>query len=279
VNGTYYVKQGATATLSATVTSTVGSPTGAVEFLNGTTIADPAQASTTLSGSGAATFSTANLPAGTYNMVAAYQGDENFAPTNSPTVTIVVTPPAALITASPVSVTTVAGTPVVSTLTLTALEGYSPGVGAQLYCDSTTLPQDAECTFDVPKIDFIDHPGIPQISHVTITTNIPVNEGALKQGRSDLAYAGLLGVGLLGLIYRKRRKLHGSVLIVVCLMSMAGGLMGLTGCTNSGYTHTPSAPVVTTPAGTYNVRIYTIDLTTSQQSSLPFTLGLTVTAK
>lgn len=279
VDGTYYVKQGATATLSATVTSTVGTPTGAVEFLNGTTIADPGQPSTTLSGSGDASFSTANLPAGTYNLVAAYQGDINFAATNSPVVTIVVTPPVALITASPASVTTVAGTPVVSTLTLTALEGYSPGIGAQLYCDSTTLPQDAECTFDVPKIDFVDHPGIPQISHVTITTNIPVNEGALQHKSSDLAYAGLLGLGLLGLAYRRRGNLHRSLLTLVCLMSIAGGLTGLTGCTNSGYTHTPAAPVVTTPAGSYNVRIYLIDLTTSQQSSLPFTLGLTVTAK
>jgi hypothetical protein len=148
-----------------------------------------------------------------------------------------------------------------------------------LYCDSTTLPQDAECTFDVPKIDFVDHPGIPQISHVTITTNIPVNEGALQHKSSDLAYAGLLGLGLLGLAYRRRGNLHRSLLTLVCLMSIAGGLTGLTGCTNSGYTHTPAAPVVTTPAGSYNVRIYLIDLTTSQQSSLPFTLGLTVTAK
>jgi hypothetical protein len=66
---------------------------------------------------------------------------------------------------------------------------------------------------------------------------------------------------------------------MVCLMSMAGGLVGIAGCTNSGYTHTPPSPVVTSPAGTYQVSIYTIDLTTLQKSSLPFTLGLTVNAK
>jgi len=63
---------------------------------------------------------------------------------------------------------------------------------------------------------------------------------------------------------------------VVCLVVLAGATVGLGGCTNSGFTHTPPAPQVTTPSGTYNVSIYTIDLTNNQRSSLPFTLTLTV---
>jgi hypothetical protein len=279
VDGTYYVKLGSTTTLTTTVTSTAGSPTGAVVFMNGSSVADPMQPSTSLDASGNATFTTNNLAAGTYNLTAAYQGDTNFSAVSSPVVTIVVIPPSALITASPASVTTTAGTPVLSTLTITALEGYSPLNGVQLYCDSTTLPQYSECTFDVPTVDLYDHPGVPQASHVTITTNIPVNEGELRHDRSNLAYAGLLGLGVLGLAFRKRGRLHHSILTMVCLMSMAGGLVGIAGCTNSGYTHTPPSPVVTSPAGTYQVSIYTIDLTTLQKSSLPFTLGLTVNAK
>ena len=165
----------------------------------------------------------------------------------------------------------------VSTLTVTALEGYSPKIGAQLYCDNTTLPQYAECTFDVPTIDLFDHPGVPQVSHVTISSNLPVNVGELRTETSPFTVAGMFGLGLLGLAFRRRAKFNRSALTVVCLMLLfAAAAAGLTGCTNSGYTQTPPAPHVTTPPGTYNVRIYTIDLTTDKVSSLPFTLSLTI---
>lgn len=277
VNGVYYVLQGSTTTLQASVTSTVGTPTGSVQFLNASKPADPTQNPVTLSGSGSATLNTSNLVAGTYNLTAVYSSDLNFAPVTSSVVSIDVIPPSALITASPATVTTPGGTPVVSTLTITALEGYSPKLGAQLYCDNTTLPQYSECTFDVPTIDLFDHPGVPQISHVTFSSNLPVNVGELRTGTSPFMVAGMFGLGLLGLAFRRRVKFDRSALTLVCLLLLlAGAATGLTGCTNSGYTHTPSAPHVTTPPGTYNVRIYTIDLTTDKVSSLPFTLSLTI---
>lgn len=278
VNGVYYVMQGSTTTLQTSVTSTVGTPTGSVQFLNnGSGAADPTQNPVTLDGNGNAVFSTANLATGTYNLTAVYSGDLNFATVTSPVVTIDVIQPSALITANPATVTTKAGTAVTSTLTLTALEGYSPKLGAQLYCDNTTLPQYSECTFDVPTIDFFDHPGIPQVSHVTISSNIPVNVGAVRGGSSPVVFAGLFGLGMLGLAFRRRAKLHRSALTIACLLLIfTGATMGLSGCTNSGYTTTPPAPHVTTPAGTYNVRIYTIDLTSDKVSSLPFTLTVTI---
>jgi len=277
VNGVYYVLQGSTTTIQATVTSSVGTPTGSVQFLNGATPADPTQNPVTLTGTGTATLNTSNLAAATYNLKAVYSSDLNFATVTSSVVTIVVIPPSALITASPASVTTPAGTPVSSTLTVTALEGYSPKLGAQLYCDNTTLPRYAECTFDVPTVDLFDHPGVPQLSHVTISSNLPVNVGAVKTETSPVLFAGMFGVGLLGLAFRKRVKLYRSALGVACLLLLlCGAAGGLTGCTNAGYTQTPPAPHVTTPPGTYNVRIYTIDLTTLKTSSLPFTLSVTI---
>jgi sugar lactone lactonase YvrE len=276
-NSTYYVLQGSATTLQASVTSSLGSPTGSVQFLNGSTPADKTQNPVTLSGGGTATFTTTNLAAGTYNLTAVYSGDGNFAPVTSSVVTIVVVPPITLITANPTSVSTKAGTPVSSTLTITALEGYSPNLGVQLYCDNTTLPQYAECTFDVPTVDIVDHAGIPQISHVTISSNLPVNVGELRAGRSPIAFAGLFGLGLFGLALRRRGKFNRSALTLLCLLlSFGGAVGGLTGCTNSGYTQTPPAPHVTTPSGTYNVSIYTLDLNTGKVSSLPFTLGVTI---
>lgn len=283
VNGVYYIKQGATTTMQVMVTSKVGTPTGSVTFMNGSTVLGTAA----LDATGSATFNTDTLAAGpntsqlgaVYNVTAVYSGDLNFASTTSPVVSIEVLPTSgvALITASPTTVTTTAGTPVSSTLTITALDGYSPKYGAQLYCDNSTLPQYSECTFDVPTLDIFDHPGVPQTSHVTISSNLPVNVGEVQRGASPIAFAGMFGLGLLGLVLRRKGRFQRSSLgVLSVLLLFAGAFVGLSGCTNSGYTHTPSAPHVTTPAGTYQVSIYTIDLTTNQRSSLPFTLTVTV---
>jgi len=286
VNNTYYVLQGATATLEASIASTVGTPTGSIEILNnGSAPADPTQNPITLGANGTASFNTSNLPVGTYNLTAVYAGDLNFAAVTSPVVTIQVINPSALITANPASVTTTAGTPVMSALTITPLEGYSPQMGVQMYCEVQpvdTVPPDAECTFDVPLVMFsttVGAPPTPQITHVTISSNIPVNESSIKTENSPILFAGLFGLGLTGLALRRRSMLNRTPLTLLCvLLLFAGTLVGFTGCTNSSYTTTPPAPHVTTPTGTYNVSIYTLDLGTNKISSLPFTLSVTITA-
>ncbi len=283
INGVYYVLKGSSTVMTATVTSKLGSPTGSVTFMNGSTVLGTSP----LNASGTATFNTSSLAAGpstlqlgqVYNITAVYSGDLNFATATSPASPIEIVPASALITATPPSITTKAGTPVQSTLTITPLEGYAPKTGAQLLCDNTTLPQYAECTFDVPTLDIYDANGAPVTSHVTISSNLPVNVGALHKqpsGPSPIEYAGLFGLGVLGLALRKKTRTNVKLFTVVCLMVLAGSMVGLGGCTNSGYTHTPPAPQVTTPSGTYHVSIYTVDLTNNQRSSLPFTLTLTV---
>jgi len=280
VDGTYYVLVGSNTALTATVSSTVGSPVGSVMFLNGSTPADTTQNPVAISGAGTATFTTTNLAAGTYNLTAVYSGDTNFTTVTSSVVTIVVIPQSALITASPSTLTAAPGASVTSTLTITALEGYSPKMGVQLNCIPATLPQFAECNFTTPTVDLFDHPGVPQTSLVTITSNLPVNEtttAALHKGSSPFAFAGLFGLGLLGLAFRQRSKFKRSALSVLCLMLVfAGAAVGLSGCTNSGFTHTPTVPKVTTPAGTYNVSITGTDVGTNQITTLPFTLTYTV---
>lgn len=285
INGIYYVGQGTTASLAASVTSTVGKPTGTISFDVGTSLADPTQGPVTLSASGGASFSTANLAAGAntsnlgkvYNLTAVYSGDANFSSVTSAPVTIEIIPPVALIQASPASVTTAAGTPVTSTLTVTGLNGYSPKLGVQIYCDSTTLPKYSECTFDVPQLDIYDAKGAPVTTHVTITSDLAISLSSNERpSRSTVAFAGVFGLGLLGLTLRKRLKLNALMLSMLCILVMGGAAAGLTGCTNSGYTQTPATVHNTTPSGTYNVSIYTVDLQTNQRSSLPFTVSVTI---
>lgn len=282
INGVYFVKQGSTTTMTATVkvTSKTGAPTGTVTFMNGS----QTLGTSPLNASGTATFDTSGLAAGpstsqlgqTYNITAVYSGDLNFASTTSAASPIEVVPASALITASPATIQTTAGTPVQTTLTITPLEGYSPKAGATLYCDNTTLPKYSECTFDVPTLDLYDAAGKPVTSHVTISTNLPVNVGAVRRGPSPIEYASLFGLGVLGLALRRKTRLNVKLFTSLCVLLLAASMAGLGGCTNSGYTHTPPSPQYTTPSGTSQVSIYTIDLTNNQRSSLPFTVTLTV---
>ncbi len=287
INGIYYIGQGKTASLVSTVTSTVGKPTGTVTFKNGTTAADPKQAPVTLDASGSATFTSSNLAAGTsaanlgqaYNITAVYSGDQNFASVTSTAVPIEIVPPVALIQASPASISTTAGTPVSTSVMVQPLNGYDgqAKLGIQIYCDSATLPKYSECTFNVPTLDIYDAKGAAVTTGLTITSNLAVSLSSNEhRDRSAIAFGSMFGAGLLGLAFRRRVKLNRLMLGLVCLLLMGGAVTGLSGCTNSGYTQTPPAPHNTTPSGTYNVSLYTVDLQTNQRSSLPYTISVTI---
>jgi uncharacterized membrane protein YuzA (DUF378 family) len=94
---------------------------------------------------------------------------------------------------------------------------------------------------------------------MTISTNVPVNVGTSSirgSGSPPWSLAGVFGFGLIGLVFGRKTRFNGRALTIICLMLLfAGALFGVTACTNSSYTHTPPAPVVTTPAGTYNVAV------------------------
>jgi hypothetical protein len=60
------------------------------------------------------------------------------------------------------------------------------------------------------------------------------------------------------------------------VLFFAGTVMGITSCTNSGYSTPPPIPHYTTPSGTYNVSIQVTDTATGVVESLPFTLGVTI---
>ena len=284
INGIYYVGQGSTATLAASVTSSVGTPTGTVSFDNGTSLADPTQGPVTLDASGAASFNLSNLKAGPntsnlgqiYNITSVYSGDNNFSTVTSTPVTVEIIPAVALIQANPSSITTKAGVPVSTPITVQPLNGYQAQLGAEIYCDSTTLPKYTECTFDVPRLDIFDVYPKPVTTNLTITSNLAVSLSQTETKRSAVVFAGLFGFGVLGLAFRKRLKLNGLAIALFSVLLLGGGFAGLTGCTNSGYTQTPSKPSNTTPSGTYNVSLYTVDLQTNQRSSLPFTLTVTI---
>jgi len=290
-NGVIYLKHGQPNTLVASVTSGVGFPTGTV------TLVDATQGSlgpATYTSNQSWMYSTGLLAPASYSVIASYSGDQNFSAVSTTVrVAFQVIDPSALLTASPASVTTKAGTPVATTITIQSLVGYSSPSGANISCNVSKLgapnfPPYSECTFNIPQPTICaptsTNNTCTAVSTVlTLSTNIPVNVPTARNdppGRSNASpfiLAGVFGLGLLGLALRRRAIFNRYMLNLVCLLLFfAGTMMGITSCTNSGYTRTPPAPHYTTPTGTYNITIQITNTSTGLVESLPFTLGVTI---
>jgi len=267
--GNTYVNVATNTAITASVTSTVGTPTGTVSFLQNGQPVDPSQPAIPLDANGNATFTTTNLPIGVYNLTVVYNGDVNYAVVNTPLSSFQVIVPSLQITASPATTSITAGTPDQVTLTLEPLVGFVQNVNVE--CVTASMPPFSECTFDNPLIGVGNgtNPTAPSTIVVTISTNVPVNGGTSNSVKHTVHWklAGLFGLGMLGLIGGRKRINRYVALIFVGLM-LSGAFLGLTACTNSGYSTPPPAPKVTTPAGTYQVQIITVNPQTGQQNSL-----------
>jgi hypothetical protein len=286
--------------ISSVVTSAVGTPTGTVTFNQNGAPADATQGvdgALALNGEGVSTFTLQNLNLGQYSLSAVYSGDQNYAPQTLPLGAFYVIVPSVQITQSTSGTVNVApGTPAQVTLTLMPLVGFTGSVS--LECNSsdapvklatttpaTTLPQYSECTFAYADTTTGTSPvgqSGPTASTIVITvsTNVAVNGGSTASiaRQSPWALAGLFGLGLAGLI-AGRKKLYRSMAVICIAMMLFGLLMGVTACTNAGYSTPPPAPTVATPAGSYNVQIITYnpqDLTQNSLSSPMFTLPISV---
>jgi sugar lactone lactonase YvrE len=272
-----YLLFGGSNTITATVTSGVGVPTGTVAFMNGANLADTAQPPLTLNGLGTATFNTSNLALGTYTLTAVYSGDQNYSAATIQVSTFQVINQSVLITATPSSLTLTAGVAGSVSLNLQGLVGFGgPKSAVVLGCVTASLPQYSECTFDNTTIQITPAGGSATVV-LTISTNVPVNGGtaSLRTGSMPWALAGLFGFGIFGLAFGGKTRFNSRALTIICLMLiLTGAVFGVSACTNNGYTHTPAAPVVTTPSGTSNVEVTTT--WNGALVSLPFALPVTV---
>jgi hypothetical protein len=303
--GNTYVNAGTTVWLTASATSKVGTPTGTVTFMQNGKPVDPTQGvngaipltALTLSNKTVVQgvqFNTQNLAQGVYNLTAVFSGDVNYGTQSVNLPTFEIISPSVQVTSTG-TVSVKAGTPTQATLTLMPLVGYSGDV--HLECNapdapiqlapttpSTMLPSYTQCTFayanSVTGTTPVGKTG-PTASTivVTISTNVPVNGGSASIERKvPWVLAVFFGFGTLGLFAGRRR--FNRYLALICMALMFSGLfMGISACTNAGYSTPPPAPKVTTPAGTYNVQIITYNQGSLQQSSLTtpmFTLPITV---
>ncbi|MGD0548671.1 MAG: Ig-like domain repeat protein, partial [Terracidiphilus sp.] len=297
--GNTYVLSQAPSWIYVSVQSTVGTPTGTVSFLvpsaKGVLVpADPKQGingKIPLNGNGIAAFSLAGLANGVYNLTVQYNGDTNYAvaaTSGSSNVLFEIINSVAQIcvgctasTAHPAALSLTAGTPASVNLTLMPLVGF--GVNVSLQC--VNLPANSECTFLYPNSTngtITVGSNVPSTLALTISTNVPVNGTTVTsiERKTPWSLAGLLGLGLAGLI-AGRKKFNRYVTMICLAVMFAGASMGVTACTNAGYSTPLKVQATPTPPGTYQVGVisYNPAIGPSQPDSLttpPFTMAVTV---
>lgn len=233
-----------TATVAA---GALGTPTGTVTFMDGGTTQ---VGSSSLDASGVATFSTSTLAAGTNNITAVYNGDNNYSSITSQQQSVDVTgfsiSSAAL---SPASV--MPGSSSTANVTVVGLGGLNPS-NVKLTCAVTPATNPAAtCSLGATSVT-----GTNGTSVLTVSTAGPqasLNTPAGQKGSGALFAFGLVVPAMLlggaGISKPNRRKLLGFCLIFLVL----GGCMLQSACGSSGSSSHTSTGNSGTPAGAYAV--------------------------
>jgi hypothetical protein len=264
VSSTYTTYPGVSVTLTATITNQAKlgvTPTGTVSFyaFNGTTssilLGPPATVSTTGTTT-TAKLTSGNFPSGNLSISAVYSGDNNYSPSTSAAILVLIIAPDFTVTATPNIVTATASTPATSLLTLTPVGGYSNTV--TFACSN--LPKTLACTFAPPALNFYPGTGTGTLQQsTTVTITYSPQNGMLSapdlpflprtQTAMAAVFLGLISWGI-PLLSKRRRGLHKRLRHLTLLLLALGAFVGISGC-GSG---TPASTV-----GTYNIVVVMSD--------------------
>ena len=237
---------------SVTFTATVapgalGTPTGTVTFMDGGTTQ---VGSSSLNASGVATFSTSTLGAGTNNITAVYNGDNNYSSITSSQQSVDVTGfTVSLAALSPASV--MPGSSSTANVTVVYLGGLDPSK-LTLTCAVTPATNPAAtCSLGATSVTGANGTAVLTVS--TAGPQAALGTPAGQRGSGALFAFGLIVPAILlggaGISKPNRRKLLGFCLIFLVL----GGCMLQSACgSSSSSTHT-STGNSGTPAGAYSV--------------------------
>jgi hypothetical protein len=247
-------------TITATVASTTtGTPTGTVNFYNGTTLLG----TSSLNSSGVATFVSATLGVGSYSVTGVYSGDGNYATSTSlaSAFTVSADPQDFELSVSTASVAIASGSTVQTTVYVTPTNTLAGTV--TFACSG--LPQYTTCTFGPPStLTFVAGTALqtywqqPIPVAVTFWSNVapvaaanPATKPGSKVSNTMLAMGWPMMLIGLGGLAGSRRLRNGRLLAHIGLICvLAGTSMTLSGCSSS-----INGVKYTTPAGTSNVTI------------------------
>lgn len=221
-------------TLTATVSS-VGTPTGTVTFLQGSTVLQ----TDSLPASGVVTYSVGSLGLGSYPYTVKYSGDTNYAGSTSNTVTVDVD--SFSVSANPTSVSVVPGQAVQSSLTITG-----QGPATQILSLSCTAPDILGCAFTPATVSLPPNGTISVTLAVgAVATTSSVRTASRGYSLAFLPLAALLPLGLV----RRRRSKFGLPVLALCFLAL--GLVSGCAENNIGKALAPSTQsVLVTVSGT-----------------------------
>ena len=248
-------------TLTATVTGAV--PTGTISFASGATSLGKA----TLA-NGVATLQTSFAVAGSYPIIATYQGDANNLGSTSSAVTVVIASPDFTVSASPTSGSVAAGQSATFTFSVTPTAGYTGTV--KFSCG--TLPSMATCSFSPASVT--PSGGTAVSSTLTVATAAasamlhperPFRPSAPWIPASGLALAGLMG---LAFVPAKMRRWNRQLRLLSWGFLLASLSLAVVGC--GGGNSMPSNPG--TPAGTYSISVSAADSAGGPQHAVSISL-------
>ncbi|MGA2890116.1 MAG: glycosyl hydrolase 53 family protein [Terracidiphilus sp.] len=237
------VNPGQNVTLTATVTSSSATPTGTVNFLNGSS----QLGSATLNAGGIATY-TGTLSPGTNSISAAYLGNINFAASSS--AAVIVTEPNFSVTANQSSLTFSPGSNGSVSLTLTPVGGYTGTITPSC---GTTL-SGVSCSFNPTSYsaDGSDKALTGTVVIAASSSAAALHPFSERDGR-HFAEATLFllpsGVFLLLIAFQRRRLMRNlrttSIFLLLALLGVAGELSACGGGGGGGGTQQPVTGTVT----------------------------------
>jgi len=247
-------------TLTATVASTAGIPSGSVQFLDGTSVLGMAA----LNSQGAAVFTTASLSSGSHTIYAVYSGDQNFLPSQT-TLSEQVKTGALSLSLNTNMLTVKQGEMGKLTVTLLPQNGYKGTVNFS--CSG--LPQIATCSFN-PGILTANGTKASMPATLTIATTATSTESAsIGQVQAPAVLTRLAGFLFLpagifgGILLWQRRKLQSAehLLALLILLGCAIGIMGC-GITYNGVGTTSTVTIQAAGSnGTSTTTTFTLQIT------------------
>jgi len=234
---------GAPVTLTATINSTGGTPTGVIVFQDGNTVIGTA----VLNAAGVVTFTTSTLSAGAHSLSASYAGDGSFAGSASTPVNTTIAARDFSLGAVPQAATVTAGQSANFNITITPTGGFGDPV--TLSCPSIT---GITCNFGQPTVT-------PNGAMAATVLTVATSADVLHFGGSAGIGTGwfLASLGLIGTLASLRRRgvrprntIPGLVASMAAVIALALTLMSCGYSANSQtYRGTAAVPVTAQSGG------------------------------
>ena len=245
------------ATVSIAVLGEDGQPaTGAVAIKDGTREI----AGVVLDAQGRAT-STVELPSGTHNLTAEYQGDATHlasAAVADPIAAATSTTPDFSVSVAPATLSLTAGQSGSLIISVTPVNSASLTAPMFVTLSCSALPDQSKCTFTPENVQILPNATTASTSSVVVSTQAASAAQAMVAGGSGkVALAVILpgSLALIGLAFGARRRRWLSRLSLVALVGLVT-MLGATACNPLyGYKNHGPTQNLPTPAGNYTVKI------------------------